>query len=137
MPPTCLFPSTLSIGLAVALFAVAMAPLPAAAQSGVPVMVGGDADYDACSSVGQVARLNPNGDGFLAVRSGPSTDHGKIDELYNGDIVFLCDQDGRWHGVVYGAQDCGVGSPIPRRQAYNGNCRAGWIFDRYVDVIAG
>lgn len=137
MQTTRLFASTLSVCLVVALLAVAMAPSPALAQRAVPVMVGGDADYDACSSVGQVARLNPNGDGFLAVRSGPSTDYGKIDELYNGDTVFLCDQEGRWHGVVYGSEDCGVGSPMPRRQAYNGTCRAGWIFDRYVDVIAG
>jgi hypothetical protein len=49
-----------------------------------------------------VAGLDPNGDGFLAVRSGPGTKHRKIDELHNGDEVRTCAQSGAWVGITYG-----------------------------------
>ncbi|MEM6762964.1 MAG: SH3 domain-containing protein [Pseudomonadota bacterium] len=123
--------------VAAAVVATALPGGSAAQVLDVPVMIGGEPDLDACSGVGRIARLNPRGDGFLAVRAGPSTDYAKIDELYNGDIVVICDQDGRWSGVVYGGADCGTSSPVPRRMAYRGPCRAGWVFDRYVDYIAG
>ena len=111
---------------------------PAAAQQiDVPVMIGGEADLDACTGLGRIVGLNPKGDGFLAVRGGPSTDYPKVDELYNGDLVTICDEDGRWFGVVYGGRDCGTASPVARRMAYRGPCRAGWVFGRYVDYIAG
>jgi hypothetical protein len=48
-----------------------------------------------------VAGLNPQGDNFLAVRSGPGRDFAKIDELYQGDRVLLCDERGQWVGIVY------------------------------------
>lgn len=49
-----------------------------------------------------VTGLNPNGDGFLAVRSGPGTDYRKIDELRNGDVVRTCARNGPWIGIYYG-----------------------------------
>ena len=64
-----------------------------------------------------VAGLDPNGDGFLAGRKGPGTQHSKIDELYNGDMVQTCAQAGRWIGVYYGE---------PRRKGWvHGN----WLID--------
>src|SRR3954449_12304238 len=51
----------------------------------IPVIIGGDAGYDACSSNGVVVGLDPNGDGFLAVKSGPGLSYPRIDKLYNGD----------------------------------------------------
>lgn len=103
----------------------------------VPVMIGAHADLDACTGLGRIARLNPKGDGFLAVRGGPSTGYAKLDELYNGDVVTICDEKSGWYGVVYGGRNCGTGSPVPRPMAYKGPCRAGWVFGRYVDYIAG
>lgn len=119
--------------------ALCLAGAPAHSQTlDVPVMVGGEADLDACTGLGRIARLNPAGDGFLAVRNGPATDYAKIDELYNGDEAYLCQQDGSWWGIVYGGiGGCGVSSPVPRRMAYRGPCRAGWVHGRYVDFIAG
>ena len=49
-----------------------------------------------------VSGLDPNGDGFLAVRTGPGTDYRKIDELKNGDMVRTCAINGPWVGVYYG-----------------------------------
>lgn len=49
-----------------------------------------------------VTGLDPNGDGFLAVRTGPVTSYRKIDQLYNGDLVRTCARSGAWVGVYYG-----------------------------------
>lgn len=64
-----------------------------------------------------VSGLNPGGEGFLAVRSGPGTEFRKIDELRNGDTVRTCAGSGPWTGVYYGQ---------PRRKGWvHGN----WLVD--------
>lgn len=64
-----------------------------------------------------VAGLNPNGDGFLAVRTGPGTNYRQIDQLHNGDMVRTCATNGPWIGVYYGE---------PRRKGWvHGN----WLVD--------
>ncbi len=110
-----------------------------AGDNTVPVHVGGEAEYDACGSVGAVYRLNPNGDNFLAVRSGPGSAHVMIDKLHSNDQVYLCDENGAWIGIVYGGDnsECGVSSPIAQRQPYAGGCTSGWVHGRYIKLIAG
>lgn len=128
--------------------AAALAAMSAHAQQApvVPVVVGDDVPIDAAScSLGQVTGLDPQGDNFLAVRGGPGTDHAQIDALHEGDLVYTCDAHGRWMGIVYepGATQgsstghCGVPAPISPRQPYVGPCRSGWVFDGYVEIIAG
>src|SRR5262249_38615547 len=108
----------------------------------VPVFVG-DAgpDYDACAGGGTVERLDPHGDGFLAVRSGPSSGYGTIDKLYNGKNVIICDQKGDWYGVVYSpGRDidiCNVTTPWPRPMPYTGPCRSGWVHKKWIGNLAG
>ncbi|MEM8575471.1 MAG: SH3 domain-containing protein [Pseudomonadota bacterium] len=128
-----------SLGLAAALALTGISITALAQQPQVPVLAGGEADYDACGSQGVVQGLDPNGDGFLAVRSGPSSNYGMLDKVYNGAIVNLCDERGNWLGVVYSHEsvDCGVGTPWPRRQAYTGPCRSGWVFRKFVAGYAG
>ena len=108
----------------------------AGAGESVPVMVGGEVNQDACSGYSQVQGLKKGGDGFLAVRRGPSTNYKMIDKLYNGDQVWTCDQKGKWTGIVYG-KDCGVGSPVKNRQPYKGACKSGWVFGKWLTLIAG
>src|SRR4051812_2488679 len=68
----------------------------------VPIMLGGNEKFDACSSEGQIVGLKPGGDGFLSVRSGPGArPYREIDRLYNGNRVAICDDDGPWYAVVY------------------------------------
>jgi len=125
---------------------LALACLPAASiaqQRHVPVIAGQNAGYDACGTVGQVRGLDPQGgDGFLAVRAGPSSDYAMIDKVYNGYLLSICDQSGKggnWLGVVYShnKQDCGVSTPWPRAGAYTGPCASGWVYRKYVTDIAG
>ncbi len=77
---------------------------------------------------------NPNGDGFLAVRGGPDAGYAKLDELYNGDVVTICDEKGSWFGDRLMARTAAPAAPVPRPMAYNGPCRAGWVFGRYVGL---
>lgn len=107
-----------------------------------PVMVGGDPEYDACGSSGVVVGLKSGGDGFLAVRQGPSAQAEQIDQLYEGNEVSMCDDspDGRWTGIVYSrdpAINCGVGSPITPKQSYQGRCQSGWVSSRWLKLTAG
>ncbi|WP_201774365.1 SH3 domain-containing protein [Jannaschia aquimarina] len=55
----------------------------------------------ACTGAGTVMGLDPNGDGFLAVRTGPGTDYPMIDQLVNGDRVTIINGQDRWLGVEY------------------------------------
>jgi hypothetical protein len=124
------------------LAALALACLPAAtvAQGArVPVIAGQNPGYDACGSQGVVRGLNPQGDGFLAVRAGPGSGYGMLDKVYNGYILNLCDQRGNWLGLVYSHEtmDCGVSKPWPRPGAYTGPCRSGWAFRKHVGDFAG
>jgi hypothetical protein len=70
--------------------------------------------------------------GTLNVRSGPGTDHARLDALRNGRRIHVCDgtPDEQWLGVVYpsaNGQDCGVGAPRVEAGLYAGPCRVGWV----------
>ena len=131
-----------------AFVALVTAPFAGTAQQSpeVPVMVGDNdvVDLPACG-LGMVSGLNPQGDNFLAVRSGPGTSYAQIDSLNEGDVIFLCDANGRWVSIVYqpgytlesAPSNCGATSPISPRQAYSGPCRSGWVYDGYVTFLAG
>jgi hypothetical protein len=107
----------------------------------VPVMIGSDPDRDTCPSSGTVMGLNPRGDGFLSVRSGPGgSQFREIDRIYNGMSLAICDQVGPWLAVVYtndGRITCNVSTGWARRQPYTGPCRYGWVHSRYVGDLAG
>lgn len=106
-----------------------------------PVMVGGDPEFDACGSMGMVSGLKPGGDGFLALRAGPSSQAALLDKLYTGEIVYICDAVGGWYGVVVvpanPERQCGVSSPIMPQQPYNGPCESGWVSSKWIEVTAG
>jgi hypothetical protein len=134
---------SLPLGLLGCLFAASVSEAPAqpAARLDVPVMAGGEEELDACGSAGRIVGLNPRGDGFLSVRSGPGgKPYREIDRLHNGNAVIVCDEQGSWLAVVYGRSGndaCGVGTPWPVRKPYAGPCRSGWVHSRYVRMVAG
>ena len=92
-------------------------------------------DLDTCA-YGKVDGLKADGDGFLAVRSGPGTNFNKIDELHNGDEVWLFEWKGNWIGVVYGTDELSC-SPISadREVPYEG--QKGWVHKNWVKLLAG
>ncbi len=94
-----------------------------------PVMFGGDAGMDACASAGTVGTLDAQPGNVLKVHSAPDAAAGEIDQLQTGQLVSVCEEDGAWVGVVYSknAADCGTGTPVADRRAYDGQCQSGWI----------
>ena len=114
-----------------------------AADRSMPVMVGEEPNLDACMSLGAVSGLRHS---RLAVRSGPGTRYGKRDELQNGQSVYICSSsaDGKWVGIVYvsgkstpNTPECGVTSPAPAFQPYQGPCKSGWVNWSWLVVVAG
>jgi hypothetical protein len=116
----------------------------AEAKHTVPVTIGGAEEFDACGSWAEVSGLNPKGDGFLAVRSGPGTEYSVRDKLRAGAGFYVCgsSQDGTWLPIVYPRKgqepgDCGVSGPVAHALEYRGPCDYGWVNARWVKAIAG
>lgn len=105
-----------------------------------PVMVGGDPDFGACGALGVVRGLDPHGDGFLALRSGPSAKTRLIDQLREGDAVYFCESVPGWIGVVVYPPnpliDCGVSEVLMPRQPYSGPCKTGWVSEKWIEIVA-
>lgn len=134
----------MAIATLVALQAAGLIMPPAAAQPGprpeVPVVVAQEPDYDACALMGLVEGLRTDGDGFLAVRGGPGTNHRKLDEIYNGQQVYVCEQRGAWYGIVYArdpSDGCNVTTPWPVALPYTGPCKSGWAHGNWITIMAG
>lgn len=98
---------------------------------------------DACSGMGQVVRVGANG---LALRAAPFADARAMAQLADGARLHLCTRslDQRWIGVVVAPPvaadapvDCGLSSPVDRKQPYAGPCSSGWVASAYVRLIAG
>ena len=107
----------------------------------IPVNIGGSDNLDACSSLGYVSGFKSK-KGFLAVRSGSDTTYQIIDKLRKGQRVFICQisPDTNWYGIVYSykyGDDCGVASPVINAQPYSGKCKSGWVYARWIKLVAG
>lgn len=67
------------------------------------------------------------GNGFLAVRTGPSSKYQQIGELYRGDEISVWDRVGSWYRVQCMTGRCENplwGQPNPN----------GWVYGKYLDV---
>lgn len=124
------------------LISAAVSALAAQSQpSSVPVMVGGSPTSVACPGTGEVMGLDPKGDSFLSVRSGPGGSRFReIDRVYTGQDVHICAREGTWLGIVYDHSgkdlDCLIKTRSRFRAPYNGPCRSGWVHKRYVGNAA-
>ena len=97
---------------------------------------------DACSGIGRVTGLDPDDDYTLKVRDAPDGRGMQTDKLNTATLVWLCEGNGSWQGIVYAASggdlgDCRVSSPSMRPEPYAGPCRHGWVEARYIQLIAG
>jgi hypothetical protein len=103
----------------------------------VPIIIRAS-DTASCGS-GVVTGLDPLGDGFLAVKSGPGLRFRRLDKLFNGQSVYICEDRGEWLGIVYPDDEkCGVGSKAwDVTDAYTGPCNSGWVHRRWIRATAG
>lgn len=100
----------------------------------VPVLEqGGDGQAANCWSA-MVSGLKADGDGFLAVRSGPGSQYPKIDELHNGEIVIVFQNRGKWVGVVYRTPNATCHSTKTHPVPYE---KKGWIRTDWLKDVAG
>ena len=90
-----------------AALAAGLGPGPGAAQRlDVPFDTLCPSDSEAaCFGAATVMGLDPNGDGFLAVRSGPGSDYARIGEVHDGDRVGTYGRRGAWHAISFGRDD--------------------------------
>ncbi len=122
-----------------------------------PVTIGEDGpQLDACGALGVVRGLAVGK--TLAIHAAPFREAKATAQLVNGARVHVCTRslDQKWLGVVVlpGAPapdgddvggnevlpapaDCGVSSPVDRRQVYDGPCKSGWVSSGFVRLIAG
>lgn len=91
----------------------------------IPISFTSEAQEAAECSSGYVAGLKADGDGFLAVRTGPDINFPKIDELLNDDIVFICDGQGQWRGVLY------------RKTQLGPSVKKGWVHSHWLRDLTG
>ncbi|MEM1376071.1 MAG: SH3 domain-containing protein [Pseudomonadota bacterium] len=122
------------LALALTLTAAFVAPT-SAQQLDLPVIEKTEGDLDTCA-LAEVRGLNPNGDGFLAVRSAPGTEYRELDRVYNGDRVWVFNQVGDWFGIVYGVDEVECG-PIDVNDPVRTEGKQGWVHQNWVRIIAG
>lgn len=94
---------------------------------------GGDGQAANCAS-SMVKGLKADGDGFLAVRAGPGTKYRKIDELHNGEVVYVFDIRGKWAGIVYRTASVSCSSTSTRPVPF---ANKGWVHTKWLKAVAG
>lgn len=90
---------------------------------------------------GEVTGLDPNGDNFLSVRSGPGgSPYREIDRVFTADVVHICGRKAAWFAVAYPAgrkaqESCDSASKGTQRP-HDGLCQYGWVHSHYIKVKA-
>lgn len=98
--------------------------------------------FRACQAAGTPRDVDPAS--ILPVRAAPFESTATSGRIAAGARFFVCTRsiDQRWMGIVYEdggtlAPGCGVSAPAPRRVAYAGPCKSGWVASAAVRLIAG
>jgi len=98
---------------------------------------------DACPGIGRVNGLEPRKGDLLRVRSEANDVAEVTDELAVSTLVWLCEADEEWQGIVYPKGqfqelgDCRVSSALAEPEPYAGPCQFGWVQAKYVELVAG
>ncbi|MCP4316005.1 MAG: SH3 domain-containing protein [Hyphomicrobiales bacterium] len=103
------------------------------AELDVSVMMWADGGRKVCGA-GTVSGADSGN--ALSVRSGPGSGHGVIDKIKVGDRVWIFDENNGWFGIVYGTRNVNC-SPIRANRPYDGPGKSGWVFGKYVTIVAG
>ncbi len=100
-------------------------------------------EADACPGIGRVNGLEPRRGDLLRVRSEASEIATVTDELKVSTLVWLCEADEGWQGIVYpkgehqDLGDCRVSSALAAPEEYKGPCQFGWVQAKYIELVAG
>ncbi|MFV0644694.1 MAG: hypothetical protein ACK5NN_09375 [Sphingomonadaceae bacterium] len=124
------------------------APAPPATESSgaelrVPLIGVDGPELDACGTIGRITGLEKERLTELPVKAAPSAEAARTDILHQADLVWLCEADGEWQGIVYATGefqdlgDCRVSIPVPTPLQYSGPCSSGWISGHYIHIVTG
>lgn len=128
----------LTVALAIINGPAAAHPIPAAgaapdnAASGVRIGLDGPQE-DGCGGIGRILTGTYGSDDTLAVYDDSGADRTRTDQLPNGMLVWLCEAQGEWQGIVYPSGafqelgDCRVSTPQSEPRRYDGPCKSGWV----------
>ncbi|MDD3495184.1 MAG: hypothetical protein PHU11_04765 [Dysgonamonadaceae bacterium] len=99
-----------------------------------------DRDGDAIDcSYAKVKGVNKGNDQFLMVRSKPNEKAGSLDKLHENDTLWICDWNQDWYGIIYG-KGCSPNSIATEKRKFyqdTAECHTGWVFSRYIEILAG
>ena len=130
------------VALALALSPAAGPPAPEAETFAEPraPMIGLDGpEFDACGGLGRIGGAYRK----QAIRNAPSEKAKTSETLEKSTMVWLCEAEGDWQGIVYASGefqdtgDCRVSSPVAEPRPYDGPCRMGWVLAKDVEFLAG
>lgn len=118
--------------------ALSLSATPSAAQAlDVPIHESASDGQAANCAVGTVMGLKADGDGFLAVRTGPDANYRKIGELHNGDRVTIFEGRDGWYGVLVPNGHIDQGDACrrvgPERRLSGSGL--GWVHGRWIGNI--
>ncbi|WP_374405649.1 hypothetical protein [Pelagerythrobacter sp.] len=94
---------------------------------------------DACGGIARIATYDED----EIVRERPDAEALETDTLPPRSLVWLCEGEGEWQGIVYPSGefqelgDCRVSSPIAESRPYDGPCRHGWVTAANLQLVAG
>lgn len=100
-------------------------------------------ETDACPGIGRVNGLEPRKGNLLRVRAEANEVAKVTDELAVSTLVWLCEADQDWQGIVFPKGefqelgDCRVSSALAKPEPYAGPCQFGWVEAKYVELVAG
>lgn len=125
------------------LLALALVGLPARASehpsitaangAQIPLIGVDGPNQDACVGIGRVSLFGMRDKPTLVVREKPSRFAKQAGELAPGELVWLCEVNGDFQGIVYAAEDfqqlgeCRLGRPVAEPEPYAGPCATGWV----------
>ncbi len=98
---------------------------------------------DACPGIGRINALEPRKGDLLRVRAEANEGSQVTDELNVATLVWLCEADDDWQGIVYPKGqfqelgDCRVSAALSAPEPYAGPCQFGWVQAKYVELVTG
>ncbi|NMW31415.1 hypothetical protein HKD42_05025 [Altererythrobacter sp. RZ02] len=98
---------------------------------------------DACPGIGRIASFEARKGDFMRVRVDAYELAATKDKLPLSTLVWLCEADEGWQGIVYpmgdnqDLGDCRVSSALAVSEPYSGPCQYGWIPAKHIELVAG
>ena len=93
---------------------------------------------DACAGIARIATYEED----APVRERPEAEALETDNLAHRTLVWLCEAEGAWQGIVYPSGefqqlgDCRVSRPIAESRPYDGPCSHGWVLADNLHLVA-